>query len=488
MSSDHDVCVKQLADERLLDAELAEVHGAADRSGHAVDPRIAHDLRERDDPRPDPRANALPWSRMARAAVATLAVLVAIGVYTLDRTTSEADQAPAPFDALRPWDLWDHLNSSSAMIEDRNALARTAAGQTSIVLGPAADTDLAAAALQRKNLRYLSLPPDVLPLPNDSFDAATVSCLRLRHEELQAGQIRELRRLPELQHLMLRCTNLDRAAADAIAELPRLRTLFLLDTMFTAEMAAALQKVPTLEALGVRIGHRYDVAAIEALAGLQRIRALSFYCEAGALPPRWHVSLEKMARLEALELRGFSIGDDTLANLPDHLAAVSLPRLAGIGTEGLLSLQRLRRLRHLELQAKTPAALQAGRATIVAQLPIERLQLLAEAPDEALWQALASHRHLRALTLHVAAGEELPAVLDRCAELPQLDELELRVPDLEAADHLEKLGNLHKLSLLRLRVDVRPWIAVPTADDWKRFRQRAEGAAHAKTRVVVMSM
>ena len=84
-------------------------------------------------------------------------------------------------------------------------------------------------------------------------------------------------------------------------------------------------------------------------------------------------------------------------------------------------------------------------------------------------------------------SEELPAVLEQCAKLPELDELELRVPGLDAADYFEKLGALPKVSLRRLRVDVRPWISTPTADEWGTFRQQAQQAAPDGTRVVVMS-
>ena len=424
----NDTMLWEQAEERLLTAELADVMRG---EGASAEDR------------------GRSWRQLAMAALVVLGTAVTLGVAWLARTPEAPAQEP-PFDAVDPWyeHEWPFRSGWVTALVQPVPVASTPAGADEFVLTLRdAECSELAAALDRPVLKRLSLS-----WRNDGASANVSDALWQRlvaREDLEALQfagpfalpperLRELRRLPRLRYLMLdgAGVSLDRATAEALAELPRLRGLFLASMALTAGGVRALGALPHLEVLGLSHPTGDVPAWAAALPQLRSLRAVLLEQETSEsfVDASLVRRLRDLPRLVALDLCSVDLDDAALAALPPGLELLGLSGLERCSDAGIGALAGLRALRTLRLRQDVPEALRARLYEAIRELPIGRVDLLVGTLDAPLWRVLQQLPALRRVEVRqpvpqasmfagAAACRRLEVLTVHCSRLPDPESL-----------------------------------------------------------------
>lgn len=418
------------AEERLLDAALAQLFAAAPRAAvPARNPRL-------------------------------VAVLLLLGVAVTAASMWLARPAP-PTAAQEPAPLPPEVEA-----EGRSAvlsLPRTTQNLRASVLQP---DDVAAIArlpeLRRLSLRELDVRIGPIRThghhpgwqrPTADLLAPLTDLPRLEVLELPGtlavtpAVLAPLARCALLRHLGIGGLQLvvDDALVAALRAIPRLHSLHLTLVRVDAEAMARLATLPLTD-LELWTVPGFDAAAWRELCRMRSLRRLSAM-EFGRIEydsdrngnRLWRPGPDDLRRLadlpalQALELYGCDLRDEDVLALPDTLVGLVVHGHA-LSPDGLSDLRRFGRLRTLDITTRTASALRRDHAGELADA-------------EAIAAALGA---LRLHTLRYRVGPFAPGLRAAVADQPDLRELAVFTSRFDGLDELARAPSLQRIELAEI--------------------------------------
>jgi hypothetical protein len=447
--------VRDLARERLLSAELAELFDT--------------DLAQLEVLGAGPQRRHGPW---LAAALLCLGATVAFGVAWL-RRHDDAAAAQGKFDPLDPW--WEQERYPTFRVPEvvvttpEQVAALPAAVARITVSTREAQDGTIEAVLRRSGLRQLLL------VHGDAQVAARVPWPSLAAQRslrslgchalpVAADWLRSLQPWPELRSLALPngSVRLDAATATALAGIRTLRHLDLAYDELEPEGLLRLAALPELDTLvlGVPPRQQPDLRAnFAAVAQIRSLRALFCDGDFEPMPAEALRELHRLERLVALQLTNFQIDDEGLEALPRTLEHLALPTLAGVTARGLAGLAERSTLRSLACHLPIPAELDAAVVALVAKLPLECFECRNSVPSAPLWAELAGSPVLRRIAVGLERGEMPTAVFERALGCRSLVVLWVSLATLPTPQQLGVLREhpaLRRIVLRRTAPDVVP--------------------------------
>ncbi|MBP8299957.1 MAG: hypothetical protein KA020_06345 [Planctomycetes bacterium] len=427
--------IRERARERLLSAELAELL--------QVEVAVIEAVELEPDRRP---------SKWLAAALLCFGVAVASGVAWL-RTEPAQQAAQDPqgaFDPAAPW--WEYEVPFRVPMVVVNSLEQIAALPTTtarITVGmQGAQEGAIGAVLRRDGLQQLLLVgPNTAALPIPWADLATHDSLRslgFIAVAVQAEQLRQLARLPELRALTVshQSIKIDAVTASALAQVKTLRQLNISYDEVDPEALKRLADLPALTSLvlGVAQSGPGDLTAqLAAVAQIRTLRTLYFDGSFDPMPADALRQLRGLPNLIALQLANFKVDDAGLAALPRQLQHLQLPALGAITPAGIASLAGLGSLRSLSFHYSIPEECDAAVRDLVPKLPLECFECLIGQPSDSLWSVLAGLPLLR--RVRVLLGDEDPSsVFEHALACRKLEVLFVSVPKMPSPEQLRCLG------------------------------------------------
>lgn len=454
--------MRERARERLLSAELAELLQVEVTAIEAVEVE------------PDRRP-----SKWLAAALLCLGVAVASGVAWLrtEHGKQAAQDPPGAFDPADPW--WEYevpFRVPEVFVKSPEQVAALPATTTRVSVDRAEDGTIAA-LLRRDGLRQLLLFGNSTgPLAIPWADLATHDSLRslgFKSLAVQAQQLRQLRRLPELRALTVshESIKIDAVTASALAELKTLRHLDISYDELDPEALKRLADLPALTSLvlGVARSGPGDLSAqLAAVAQIRTLRTLYFDGSFDPMPAEALRQLRGLPNLIALQLSNFQVDDAGLAALPRKLQHLQLPAFGTITPAGIASLAGLGSLRSLSFHYSIPEECDAAVRDLVPKMPLECFECLIGQPSDALWAVLAGLPLLR--RVRVLLGDEDPSSVFEhalaCHKLEVLFVSVLKMPSPEQLGCLQKHPTLRRIVLNRYD----PSTPVPTTAELAALR------------------
>lgn len=500
-------CLAQLPAGTSGDSRPIVLHFPRDRSlgeFHTVDPQthVAHKLEARGDVHTWRGHGAtLTLSQEACNDLTPLPALVREGLERLSLVKVDLDAQAV--EQIAASDGLDGLFVQGANLTDADfaKLARLSS-LTAISISGSLITDQGVAELAR--LRRLKQFGLFAPGVSDQVWKSLAKCKSLKllslGGRLSVGSLVGLRELPPLEGLMLdlpseitpdglaevgklvslKGLGLGRSKVRAaglphLGNLQQIENLQIADVKLTGDVSLPLVPLPKLaelrlpegasDALLQRIGEftslqridcRGDISddTMERLTTLAHLKSVNLICE--KVTDRGLECLCKINSLTSLWLQGCAVTDDGLQGL------ASLPALddlmlssTKVTDDGLRHLQAIRGLRNLSLQDLTGGANGQGlrdlrELTLLESLTLGNMNFQGAPLAEAELEHLLPLRNLKKLRLNrFPVG---PAGLERIAQLPALEELELSTQDVTSFDDsaLEVAARMPKLTKLTI--------------------------------------